>query len=327
MEEKRETDEIVNGFHFHCLRALSLNLCEEGPARGRHGATRWAMLILYSQARIVGLQEIIDKTRNSDESFILLRHLIHELTNHDPHKNEWKIAFVQLDSQYSTCVLTSYSLTCEGEILLPNGRKLYALSVHLNDSPYQVCQLLEHCDYGDGAQSLKIEKEIISSAIAARGEQITSILDEIKNYSDTLLFGDLNEPSHLDWTHEAARNNVYPMSVSWPTTQIIESYGFHDTYRLFHKNKNVVVTPGTTYPSPFWKEYTGIPVRIDYIFTAESPRQIKNAGVFDISKVKQTEMKEKIWPSDHLGVWADISYAPPSLCFDDEKNVSSCTIL
>ena len=62
----------------------------------------------------------------------------------------------------------------------------------------------------------------------------------------TLMTGDFNTPSHLDWTPavDAVRADVrYP--VAWPVTLALQRAGFRDTYRAVHPDP--VATPGITW--------------------------------------------------------------------------------
>jgi exodeoxyribonuclease-3 len=272
-------------------RFMTLNLCEEGPARGIKGAKKWAELIRKSGADIVGLQEIYDYKRTAggnhdgevgDQEF--LRALVKELG--------WNK--LNEDTNQNTCVITHFP-TNNRQVILPNGRHITPLSIHLTDTPYQVCQLYG-CKY-DGSPAVSSEAAAIISASSTRTKDLSALLQGFSStgLETSIIMGDLNEPSHLDWTKAAAQKGLYLLSVAWPTTQLLERFGFHDAFRI--RNKNEVKIPGHTYPSPKWPEKYGVPTRIDYIFSKF--KSVIDSGVF---------IQEKDWPSDHLGVWADIAF-------------------
>ncbi|CAJ0590405.1 unnamed protein product [Cylicocyclus nassatus] len=53
--------------------------------------------------------------------------------------------------------------------------------------------------------------------------------------------GDLNTPSHLDWT-VATRKRHGDWVVRWPVTELFEKAGFHDAYRTIYPS--AVINPG-----------------------------------------------------------------------------------
>ena len=57
------------------------------------------------------------------------------------------------------------------------------------------------------------------------------------------ILGDLNEPSHRDWTEEAAAAGIHPMAMEWPTVRALEGMGFVDSYRELYPDS-------VTYPAP-----------------------------------------------------------------------------
>jgi endonuclease/exonuclease/phosphatase family metal-dependent hydrolase len=279
-----------NKAYAHLIRVLTLNLAEEGPARGIQGAKKWARLIRQSKADLVGLQEIYDYVKTAgldhgdeigDHSFI--RALVAELG--------WNI--LNENTSSNTCVITRFP-TKSKYVVLANEKKIIPVSIHLTDYPYQVCQLYK-CVYGD-APFLATAAEAVAGAQATRTKDLAQILkhyttEELKS---VLMMGDMNEPSKRDWTHRAVAHGLYRMSVPWPTTAFLEKFGFHDVYRVKHTDE--LKHPGHTYPAPQWHDKFGIPVRIDYIF-AQQEHAVIDSGIFFVPDG---------WPSDHMAVWADI---------------------
>ena len=65
----------------------------------------------------------------------------------------------------------------------------------------------------------------------------------------SILLGDFNEPSHLDWTLEAAELGLnFGFEVNWPISSVLESIGMIDSYR--EKYPNPIESPGFTW-TPF----------------------------------------------------------------------------
>jgi endonuclease/exonuclease/phosphatase family metal-dependent hydrolase len=268
---------------------MTLNLCNEGPARGKAGAMRWAALIRESKAQIVGLQEISDPnnsqtldTLDSSSNFSLI-HLIARAL-------DWNVFSV--DKEAATGVITCFTLA-DQRILLPNDKLVNVISIHLPDSPYQIAQLTG-VDYKDGAPPLHTEKEAVQSACKLRCVTIQTLLNSLDS-ENTIVMGDFNEASHLDWTNEAESKSLVPLAVRWPITRLFEKHGFYDVFRQNHPD--ATKTLGYTYPAPAWKEFFGMPARIDYIFSS-SPNVVYAKVFYD----------KKSWPSDHCGVIGDIYF-------------------
>ncbi|MEZ5192115.1 MAG: endonuclease/exonuclease/phosphatase family protein [Nocardioides sp.] len=60
-----------------------------------------------------------------------------------------------------------------------------------------------------------------------------------------LLTGDLNEPSHLDWTAATAAQHDGIGPVAWPVSEALVGAGLRDSYREVHPDP--VADPGTTW--------------------------------------------------------------------------------
>lgn len=74
-----------------------------------------------------------------------------------------------------------------------------------------------------------------------------------------IIGGDMNTPSHLDWT-EKTKDQHNGLTVPWQTTQGLESMGLVDSYRQIHPDP--VKNPGITWDVKGKKDEH----RIDYIF-------------------------------------------------------------
>ena len=136
------------------------------------------------------------------------------------------------------------------------------------------------------------------------------------------LTGDLNSPSHLDWTDSTvgARPQMrYPLD--WPVTETLAKAGFTDSYRAVHPDP--VADPGLTWPAErpkvrgAWNPGTNAPAdRIDTI-------QSVGPATATASEVI-TEDQVDPWPSDHRAVVSTFSVTPatpPTLVSPDEQLV------
>ncbi|NDL55924.1 endonuclease/exonuclease/phosphatase family protein [Phytoactinopolyspora mesophila] len=123
--------------------------------------------------------------------------------------------------------------------------------------------------------------------------------------------GDLNVPSHLDWTQAAADASDEPFrsEIAWPVSVKLEELGFRDTFREVHTDE--VAVPGYTwtpgYPPP---EMTDDEVhdRIDYVYAAGPSTTLDSAVVGEESELSQIVVEP--WPSDHRAVVSEFDVVP-----------------
>ncbi len=125
-----------------------------------------------------------------------------------------------------------------------------------------------------------------------------------------VLTGDLNSPSHRDWTTAAVGVRPHVLdAVGWPVTEAIEGVGFVDTYRAAYPDP--VDRPGITwtfgYPHPRLAPDEAQD-RIDFVFaggaTVVDSRIVGPAGVADV------DVAVDPFPSDHLAVVSTVVVDP-----------------
>lgn len=151
-----------------------------------------------------------------------------------------------------------------------------------------------HLDYTTyGPDNACFDKDPVSTILADesnRTRQAEQIADQIAGWTGSnpaIVAGDLNSPSHQDWTAGAAASHC-GYTVDWPTTRAFTTRGFTDSFRQLHPDP--VAEPGDTW-SPVVKD--GPQDRIDYVFyrgDAITPTSSRTLGGGDG------------WPSDHLAV-------------------------
>src|SRR5215510_2395416 len=115
----------------------------------------------------------------------------------------------------------------------------------------------------------------------------------------TILAGDFNSPSHLDWTQDVANvRSAVKYPVEWPESKVLADKGFIDSYRAVHPDP--IAKPGFTwtpgYPYPFVRPQETHD-RIDYIY-AIGAKAVKSeiAGEPNNPDVDIVVMP---WPADH----------------------------
>jgi len=138
--------------------------------------------------------------------------------------------------------------------------------------------------------------------------------------------GDLNSPSHLDWTDATVGvrpQMTYPLD--WPVTETLAAAGFTDSYRAVHPDP--VQDPGLTWPSGRpkvageWNPPPNSPQdRIDaiHVIGPATPVSSEVIGEDDIDP----------WPSDHRALVSTFDVTPgtpPDLVSVDERVVGQGT--
>ncbi len=159
--------------------------------------------------------------------------------------------------------------------------------------------------YHDGA-FLKTEQEAVDAAHQARGHQVEALLKQIEILPDKdlpiFVVGDFNEPSHLDWTPEAAELGRHPINVSWPASLELTKAGFVDAYRVAHPDE--INNPGYTWtPLTEVNDTNDHHDRIDFIYVKG-----ENVKVEKVEMAGESEEHANIvvtpYPSDHRAVVA-----------------------
>ncbi|HEY7762866.1 MAG TPA: endonuclease/exonuclease/phosphatase family protein, partial [Actinomycetota bacterium] len=134
----------------------------------------------------------------------------------------------------------------------------------------------------------------------------------------TFFLGDLNSPSHLDWTQEAVDALGWQpptldppgerFVVRWPVTGAMEAAGFRDTYR--EANPDPIADPGYTYCVRFypacgrWNTWD----RIDYVY-AVGPIDVMRSEVVGEGG-RFTNIRSRPWPTDHRAVVSTVDVTP-----------------
>lgn len=276
------------------LKVMSLNIWVDGKAGGQP-LSQTAQVIKAANPDIVGVQEVHSSTK-------ALADLL-----------GWN--YVQ--QRPGVAVLTRFEIagtteTTHGVKIRTNaGQTVFIFNMHLMHAPYQPYQLLG-IPYHN-APFLKTESQAIDAARKARGETVTALLEDIKRIEDksapVFVTGDFNEPSHLDWTQEAADLGRHPIKVVYPASKQLTDAGFIDTYRA--KYPSEIEKPGYTWtPRTEANDPNDHHDRIDFVFAKEGSVVTKVAVVGESSE--HADIVVAPYPSDHRGVVATIRIANPS---------------
>jgi hypothetical protein len=183
---------------------------------------------------------------------------------------------------------------------------------------------LDYLRYGpyEAKRAGSTNASVLAEELASqRDEQIAAVLSGMSSHLSSadsvpvFLTGDLNCPSHLDWT---AANSAahYGKVVQWPVTVAVANAGMTDSFRQLFPNP--AQTPAITW-SPLYSSPNEPQDRIDFVFHKGAPVTPASAEIFtngvqsngyvygdDISGARGNT-----WPSDHAAVVVDFNLAWP----------------
>ena len=197
-----------------------------------------------------------------------------------------------------------------GEYVLAQTRpgEVFALAnVHLTSDPYGPYAVR---DGRPLARVLALERSTRLPEIRA---VLRALRPATRRAIPTLMTGDFNSPSHLDWTPavDAIRPDVrYP--VAWPVTRALADAGFQDTYRVAHPDP--VATPGITwtfgYPFPRLAQDEVVD-RIDLV-QASAGVDVRSSGIAGPPLTRDVTVPIDPYPSDHRAVVSTVRLTPAS---------------
>jgi len=184
------------------------------------------------------------------------------------------------------------------------GKEAFVFDTHLAPYPYQPYDIRDHV--------ISTEAQAVTSANNTRSAQINLVLAEAAPYISTgravFLTGDMNEPSHLDWTSAAATAGVHSIKVAWPASLSTVNAGFRDSYREIHPNE-VAFVGNTWTPMPGASE---VHDRIDFVYSSGAGLTTTNSQLVGESATK-ADIVVTPYPSDHRAVVSTFSATPQAL--------------
>ncbi len=203
-------------------------------------------------------------------------------------------------------------------ILEPSGADgLYAL---IEVRPGLAVALVNtHLDYvRDGPNRLERGVPVADVLATERAVRLSSIRTLLPSATrllgegwPVLLTGDLNEPSHLDWTTRTSSRNGGHGPVAWPVSVALTRAGLRDSYRVAHPDP--VADPGFT-----WGRVaggTGSPRRIDFAYVG-GPVEVRSSEVVGERSRPGSETARSVdrayprWTSDHRAVLSRLEVTP-----------------
>jgi len=220
------------------------------------------------------------------------------------------------DALWANAILSRYPILGASEHDLGvrvdvHGQEIWLFNIHPTDYPYQPYQLLG-IEYG-AAPFIHTAGEAVRYASRTRGSALQLLQQDLATVSPaalTIITGDFNEPSQLDWTDAAVAAGLQPLAVRWPLTRALKEAGFVDAFRSAHPD--VVAKPGFTWSPLIAADTlaTDKPMdhrdRIDFIFVRGQSVVVNEAAVIGESSAV-ADIVVTPWPSDHRAVVARIT--------------------
>jgi endonuclease/exonuclease/phosphatase family metal-dependent hydrolase len=178
-------------------------------------------------------------------------------------------------------------------------------NVHLTATPYGP-ELVR--DGASAARVLKLERETRLPEIRPYLEPLAALA---RRGVPVFVVGDMNSPSHLDWTPAVAavRSQVaYPLE--WPVSKALASAGFRDSYRDAHPDPvtrpGLTWTPGT--PPPLIRPAETLD-RIDWVM-ASGPAATASSRLVGELGGPDVDVGLERWGSDHRAVASTFDAEP-----------------
>jgi endonuclease/exonuclease/phosphatase family metal-dependent hydrolase len=276
------TTNAVTGQPVDSLRVMTFNILAGGDETGP--LSRTVDVIHAAEADVIGLQE---ESNSADEIALALGFHYHRFN---------------LDLAIVSRYPITQVLTGGVKLEISPGRKAYVFDAHLAAYPYQPY------DIRDGL--ISTEAQAIAAAQSARGSLLSSYLNNfmasaLASGLPVFFVGDFNEPSHLDWTQEAADAGLnFGMKVGWPASQAIVNKGLIDAFRALRPDevgdRGETWTPGL--PAPF-VQADEVHDRIDFVYYL--PRNVAPVSAqvlgYDVND-GNTDIGLQPYPSDHRAV-------------------------
>lgn len=197
-------------------------------------------------------------------------------------------------------------------ILEPSGAD--GLYSYIEVRPGEAVALINtHLDYvQDGPNRLAAGvplDAVLATEERVRTATIDKLLPSASRLLDegwpVLLTGDLNEPSHLDWTAATAEQHGGIGPVAWPVSEAVTAAGLRDAYREVHPDPRT--DPGNTWGGVAGSR--GSPRRIDYAYVG-GPVDVRSSEVVGEQGGDGVDLGYSRWTSDHRAVLSELTVTP-----------------
>ena len=206
--------------------------------------------IASTNADIVGLQEADEKRiKTIADSLGYYYHSFNKTSGNLSNDDTGIVSRYEITKTFDDGVL----------VKLNKNLSVAVFSVHLSPYPYEPYDLRDN--------KISTPEEAVASAKKTRIPEITPVLNTIDNLINqgvpVFLTGDFNEPSHLDWTKNAANNGMhFNSAIEWPCSKAVLGLHMKDSYRTHFPDE--VNKPGVTWTTN--KSENEVYDRIDFVY-------------------------------------------------------------
>lgn len=212
------------------FRIMTFNVFYAGT-KVANGIEKIAKHVKLMNPDIVGFQEI-----KGYETDAILRHLGKDWYRcSDPQNQDTSLDVTLITRHPSTPLQRLNGFSNIGCRLSVGGATIDIWNHHLlytNYGPYTACI---NPTSGNVQQLLQRDENYSPfKGLDSRVESMRKFVNhDRKSYTSdvTILLGDFNVPSHLDWT-QAAKSLHCGVSFQWPVSKMLEQNGFSDTFRV-----------------------------------------------------------------------------------------------
>lgn len=197
-------------------------------------------------------------------------------------------------------------------ILEPSGAD--GLYSYLEVRPGEAVAMINtHLDYvKDGpnrlAKGVPVD-EVLATEDEVRTATIAKLLPSVGSLLadgwPVLFTGDLNQPSHLDWTEATADQHGGVGAVDWPVSRALLDAGLRDAYREAHPDP--MSDPGNTWGDVGGRQ--GSPRRIDYAYVG-GPVEVSSSELVGEKGGAGVDRAYQRWTSDHRAVVSELTVTP-----------------
>ncbi len=179
-----------------------------------------------------------------------------------------------------------------------------------------VAMINTHLDYVKDGPNRLAKGVPVDEVLATEDEVRTSTVEKLLPSAGALLAdgwpllftGDLNQPSHLDWTDATADQHGGVGAVDWPVSRALVGAGLRDAYRETYPDP--VTDPGNTWGGVNGRP--GSPRRIDYAYVG-GPVEVESTEVAGEPAADGVDLTFPRWTSDHRAVLSRLNVTPVPL--------------
>lgn len=185
------------------------------------------------------------------------------------------------------------------------GNVFAVANVHLPSDPYGPYLIR------DGSSLEEVMQNEADTRMPVIEEHLGALADLLDSGVPTILAGDFNTPSHLDWTEATmAMRPEMAYLVEWPVSLAVEAAGFVDTYRAVYPDpaERLGMTWTYGYPYPRLREDEVID-RIDFIYASDTI-EILDSQIVGPAGTPDVDYGLTPYPSDHRAVVTTLMVTP-----------------